>query len=237
MGTPKLQAKRRVWDILEAGPRNRFTVSGRLVHNCGFGGSIGAFASMGRIYGVNLPEPEAKRMVALWRRTNPWATPFWYGLEEAYLRAMRNKNTEFSAGRVTYLYDGQHLWYALPSGRVLCYPFARFEDDGAVSYLKASWKPKADAKEWPRGRLWHGLAAENVVQATANCLLRHALRKMDDERISVVGTVHDEIIAECADAEVEATIAKMREIMTEPPYWATGLPLAVEGSAMERFSK
>ena len=29
------QAKRRVWDILDAGPRNRFTCEGLLVHNCG----------------------------------------------------------------------------------------------------------------------------------------------------------------------------------------------------------
>ncbi len=29
------QAKRRVWDILNAGPRNRFTCEGLLVHNCG----------------------------------------------------------------------------------------------------------------------------------------------------------------------------------------------------------
>jgi ribosomal protein L32 len=28
------QAQRRVWDILEAGPRNRFTAAGLLVHNC-----------------------------------------------------------------------------------------------------------------------------------------------------------------------------------------------------------
>jgi hypothetical protein len=48
------------------------------------------------------------------------------------------------------------LWYALPSGRVLCYPFAKLETDG-VTYAKAAWKPAADAKEWPRARLWKGL--------------------------------------------------------------------------------
>jgi hypothetical protein len=72
-------------------------------------------------------------------------------LESAYTRAMRNKGREFPAGRVVYMYDGQHLWYALPSGRVLCYPFAKLEAEG-VSYLKAAWKPAADATEWPRAR-------------------------------------------------------------------------------------
>lgn len=124
---------------------------------CGFAGGAGAFAAMGRAYGLRLPENEAKRMVSAWRRVNAWAPAFWDQLEGAYLRAMRNPGHEFTAGRITYLYDGQHLWYALPSGRVLCYPYARLEAEG-VSYAKCSWKPMADATEWPRGRLWKGLA-------------------------------------------------------------------------------
>ena len=46
----------RTYDILNAGPRNRFTVSGVLVHNCGYQGSIGAFVSMARIYQINLSD-------------------------------------------------------------------------------------------------------------------------------------------------------------------------------------
>ena len=34
LGSSVLQTKREVWDILNAGPLQRFTVSGRLVHNC-----------------------------------------------------------------------------------------------------------------------------------------------------------------------------------------------------------
>ena len=30
---------------------------------CGYGGGVSAFASMGRIYGVNLPEADSRRMV------------------------------------------------------------------------------------------------------------------------------------------------------------------------------
>ena len=91
---------------------------------CGFGGGIGAFAAMGRVYGVNLPESTARDMVNAWRRANPWAVPFWEDLEVAYTRALRNTGKVFTAGRINYLFDGQHLWYSLPSGRVLCYPFA-----------------------------------------------------------------------------------------------------------------
>ena len=199
---------------------------------CGFGGGLGAFAAMGRIYGINLPEFEARKMVDAWRRANPWAVYFWEALEIAYTRALRNKNKVFTAGKIQYLFDGQHLWYSLPSGRVLCYPFARFEDD-AITYAKASWKPAADAKEWPRARLWRGLACENVTQATAHDLLREALRKIPN----VVAHIHDEILVECPQEEAQKTSEDMQRIMTTPPEWAENLPLAVEGKVMIRFGK
>jgi len=196
---------------------------------CGFAGGVGAFAAMGRIYGISLPEPVAKRMVDGWRRANAWAVPYWTALEESYTRAMRNKGREFKAGRITYLYDGQHLWYALPSGRILCYPYAKLESDG-VSYAKAAWKPAQDAKEWPRARLWKGLACENVTQAVANDLLRHALRQLDD----VVLHVHDEIVLETSDPDAEQNL---KRVMCTAPAWADGLPLNAEVKTMKRYGK
>ena len=196
---------------------------------CGFAGGVGAFAAMGRAYGISLPEPVAKRMVDGWRRANPWSVPYWSALEEAYTRAMRNKGREFKAGRITYLFDGLHLWYALPSGRILCYPYAKLESEG-VTYAKAAWKPAQDAKEWPRARLWKGLACENVTQAVANDLLRHSLRQLDD----VVLHVHDEIVLETADPEAAENL---KRVMCTAPEWAVGLPLNAEVETMKRYGK
>ena len=196
----------------------------------GFGGSTGAFAAMGRNYGVVMPESDAKRVVDAWRRANPWAVRYWGKLEDAYTRALRNPGREFSTGRVTYLYDGQHLWYALPSGRVLCYPFAKFEGD-EITYVKAAWKPAADAKEWPRARLWRGLACENITQAIANDLLRHSLRQLPN----VVLHVHDEIVLESTNPEQDTEILK--RVMCTPPEWAQGLPLNAGVKTMSRYGK
>ena len=204
---------------------------------CGFAGGVGAFASMGRIYNVILTESESKRMVDAWRRANGWSVPYWSKLEHAYLAAMRNPGQQFEAGKVTYLFDGQHLWYALPSGRVLCYPFARFNEEGDLTYAKASWKPAADAKEWPRARLWRGLACENITQAVANDLLRHALRQLDAEGLNVVLHVHDEIVLEVPEADADRAAARLVEIMCEPPAWAKGLPLNAEVATMVRYGK
>jgi len=198
---------------------------------CGFAGGVGAFAAMGRVYGINMPEDEARRMVNAWRIANKWSVPFWNDIELAYTRALSRQGEIFEAGKIKYLFRGQHLWYALPSGRVLCYPYARFEDDGSITYAKASWKPAADAKEWPRARLWRGLACENVTQAVANDLLRHSLKHLSN----VVLHVHDEIVVETDEPEI-AREAMVR-VMTTPPDWAVGLPLAVEANIMGRYGK
>jgi DNA polymerase bacteriophage-type len=198
----------------------------------GFLGGAGAFEVFGRVYGVRLTTGEIARAVEGWRRANPWAMQHGTQLEGAYLRAMRNKGHEFAAGRIVYLFDGQTLWYSLPSGRVLCYPNAKFDEEGNVTYTKAAWKPAADATEWPRARLWRGLACENVTQAVAHDILRHSLRQLD----GVIAHVHDEIVVECPKSEAESTAAHMHQIMCAPPAWAMGLPLAAEGVTTRRYS-
>jgi len=104
-------------------------------------------------------------------------------------------------------------------------------EDDAVTYAKAAWKPAAEAKEWPRARLWKGLACENITQAAANDILRHSLRNIDD----VVLHVHDEIVVETN--QPDAVVAEMKRVMCTPPEWAQGLPLNADIKVMERYGK
>jgi DNA polymerase len=193
---------------------------------CGFAGGVGAFAAMGRVYGITLGGMVEQRIVDGWRRANPWAVPYWQALEFAYRSAMLTPGETIAVGRIIYKFDGTHLWYMLPSGRVLCYPFARIEDNSDITYAKAAWKPAADAKQWPRARLWRGLACENITQAIAADILRHALRQLDD----VVLHVHDEIV-------IDGDGSRLAEVMATPPPWASDLPLKAEVKTMTRYQK
>jgi DNA polymerase bacteriophage-type len=237
-GAPGTGRELWVWDILNAGPRNRFTVSGKLVHNClslGYQGSVNAFNSMAKNYGVVLPEAQVRSIVTNWRAANGWAPTFWRRLEDAATYALRHPLKQFNAGRVAYLYAEPHLWCLLPSGRLLCYPFARLDGDG-ISYMKAAWKPAADAEEWPRAHLYGGLLSENCTQASCNDLLRHALRKLRRE-MDVILHVHDEIVVECDEATAEQTRDRLREVMVSGPDWAEGFPLDVGIKIMKRYGK
>lgn len=205
---------------------------------CGFAGGVGAFAAMAKIYNLAIAQEDSHTMVQKWRLANPWATQYWAGLERAYRSAMRYPNTEFTCARITYFFNGQHLWYMLPSGRILCYPYAKIDIDG-VSYAKASYKPKADANEWPRGRLWKGTACENGTQAVAHDILRHSLRTFDalDVDAEIIAHVHDEGVIECPINKADEITKIMHEVMCTPPDWCPDLPLAVEIKAMERYGK
>jgi DNA polymerase len=214
----------KMFNVREVTPEQR-QIGKVAILACGFGGGHNAFAAMGRAYNIKMPEAEARRTVEAWRRANGWAVRYWSNLEWAYNAAMRNPGEHIKTARVTYCFNGQHLWYALPSGRILCYPFARIEEDG-ITYAKAAWKPAQDAKEWPRARLWKGLACENITQAVANDLLRYALRQVPN----VVLHVHDEIVVEGACPDLE-------RIMCTPPAWAADLPLKAEVKTMERYGK
>jgi len=119
---------------------------------------------------------------------------------------------------------------------VLCYPFAKLDSDG-VSYLKAAWKPAADATEWPRARLWKGLATENITQAVANDLLRETLRELDRRGLQTVLHVHDEIVLECPSDAAEVVAETLVDVMCKAPSWAEGLPLRAEVKVMERYGK
>jgi DNA polymerase len=120
---------------------------------------------------------------------------------------------------------------------VLCYPFARFDEEGNITYAKAAWKPAADAKEWPRARLWRGLACENITQAIANDLLRYALRRLEAEGLETVLHVHDEIVLEVEAAQADAAAVALVKTMCTPPMWAAGLPLNAEVAVMTRYGK
>ena len=104
-----------------------------------------------------------------------------------------------------------------------------------MTYAKAAWKPAQGAEEWPRARLWMGLACENVTQATANDLLRHALRRCEAEGLKVVLHVHDELVLETSDGPLAERA--LMDIMTTPPAWAGGLPLAAEVKTVGRYGK
>lgn len=138
-------------------------------------------------------------------------------------------------------YDGCDLWYTLPSGRPLRYRDARIEtvakhgkEKPGLTYYSAERRCRIDTYG-PR-------LAENISQAFCRDLLAAALveigRRADPEWPTVVAHVHDELVLEVEEYAWEAeTRTALERILTTPPAWADGFPIAVEGHAARRYTK
>lgn len=242
------RGKARVYDLVNAGPRHRFTVSGKLVHNClalGFGGSKGALFAMARAYGASFTEDEAQTIVQDWRDSNSWAGRFWNQIWEAVLWCMENPGMPREAGRMTYVFDAGYLrgslFAILPCGRPLIYPGLRWQEveqknkqTGEISSRMSLTVRQARA----RVPLSHLTLTNNAVQGTAASLLRDTLvRVEEDPLLETVLVTHDEVICLTDEKRVEGAKARLMEIMLDAPDWAEGLPVAAEATAGEWYSK
>jgi len=125
----------------------------------------------------------------------------------------------------------------LPSGRKLAYPFPRLitNDRGepAVVFMDAQ------QGKWTECRHGHGayggIWIENAVQAVSRDLFAAAMPRLEAAGYPIVMHVHDEIVAEVPDGF--GSVDEFVAILTAPPEWAAGLPIAAKGRNGPRFAK
>ena len=214
-------AQKRTYDILNAGPHHRFTVSGRLVHNCGYGGSVGAMKAMGALE-MGMQEEELKPLVDAWRAANPKIVDFWWEVDEAIKECVRTKERT-GVRNIGFRYQSGMLLIDLPSGRSLVYIKPRIEENDfggeSITYMGIG-----ATKKWERLESYGPKFVENIVQAIARDLLMESMKRMDGMRI--VAHVHDEVIIE---AVVDDSVEKTCRLMAVVPDWAEGLVLNADG--------
>ena len=222
-------ARARVYDILNAGPHHRFIVSDCLVHNCGYGGSVGALKAMGAI-DMGIPEEELGSLVQSWRAANPHIVDFWWQVDGAVKTAIK-KRIPVQVNNLRFFCKSGMLFIELPSGRRLSYVKPRIEENkfGGES---VTYEGIGATKKWERLESYGPKFVENIVQGTARDILCYAMQTL--RHCAIVGHVHDELIIECSrDVSVE-TICQQ---MGRTPPWAEGLILRADGYECEFYQK
>lgn len=228
-------SKVRVYDILNCGKRHRFTVSDVLVHNCGYGGSVGALKAFGADK-LGMTEEEMQDTVNKWRESSPNIVNWWWSMDRAAKRAISKKTSAYDeVGGITFSYENGLLFMGLPSGRKLCYYNARIVDgkfgNPVIGYMGTNQK----TRKWEVIETYGPKLVENCVQAIARDCLLTAMRRLDEAGFKITMHIHDEVIIE--EPIGGRSLSDVEAIMSMPIPWAKGLLLCGDGDEMPYYQK
>ena len=211
---------------------------------CGYQGAVGAFATMGALYGVNLPEEEVIAIVKGWRANHPKTVAMWYAMERACIDASNNPGETFTVGVIKVRCDGPWLRVRVPSGDCLtyCQPQVGYEEvkreDGSI-WRRAKLSIMGVhplTRQWARLPMYGGQIVENIVQKVARDILFAAIEPAEAAGYAIVLRVHDELVTEMPDSP-EYTHQKLSAIMSRELPWTKGWPLAAAGFETYRYRK
>ena len=232
----------RVYDIVNAGPRHRFTVLTEdgepvIAANCelalGYQGGPNALNKMAvNLGGESFQEHDALRIVKGWRKKNKPIVRYWYACEEAVKLAIRNPGNQYPVHKVVFFVEGDFLFIQLPSGRKLAYQHPEYSADG-FTYMGLN----GYTRKWERLDGYGGKSAENLSQAVARDIFFHGLRMYEELGGEVVLRVHDELVSSVPEEESEVWMDRLIACMETVPEWAAGLPLKAEGFTSRRYRK
>lgn len=248
-GSSNSKKRMRVYDLVNAGPRKRFTIltaeGPMVVHNCelafGYQGGVGAWRNFDKSDKYN--DAEVDHFKIQWREKHPATVSLWYGLQEAAVDALR-LNRPVSYRMITFepmvdaagkwltiiLPNGRRLWYFNPQLDMVTTPWGKEQ-------LQVSYEGRDNKKggRWGRIRTYGGMITENVVQAISRDLMAEAMINVEKAGYSIVLTVHDEIISE--DDEDFGSQKEFEQIMSIKPKWVGDCPVGLSGWEGYRYRK
>lgn len=168
----------------------------------------------------------------LWRRTHPRIEKGWGYLKETAIYAVENPGRVFAIPNKKVMFKVEDRWLCmrLPSGRKLWY-FQPAMKDGVVTYYGIN----TVTRKWGRTSSYGGKWDENLCQGGCRDLLVPAMHALENRGFPLVGSVHDEPIAEVP--EREGAFEEACAIMCEQPEWSKGMPIAVDGHVGKRYRK
>ena len=198
----------------------------------GYGGAVGALTSMGAL-DMGIQEEELQPLVSQWRNSNPHITKFWWEVDAAAVKAVKER-TEVVLGNLCFTYRSGILFVTLPSGRKLSYIKPRMTQN-RFGRESLSYEGVGESKKWMRIETYGPKLVENIVQATARDLLAQAMLRLRNKGFEIVMHIHDEAVLEVPDGVSD--VDEICHIMSEAPDWAAGLPLRADGYACVFYKK
>jgi hypothetical protein len=185
---------------------------------------------------VDLSESEAKRIVDIYRMKNHRIVSLWSRCNFALGHMAGDMEAPLAPEALPSLMatkDGIRLpnnmlirYPALqPSTSVqgYCYASAPRVFQEALRARVLGTTPDIDKMT----RIYGGKVVENVTQALARVVVTDQMLRIS-KRYKIALQVHDEVVVICDEDDAENCKAFVEKVMSTPPAWATGLPVACE---------
>ena len=198
----------------------------------GYGGSVGALTAMGALE-MGMQEEELQPLVNQWRGSNPHITKFWWDVDAAAVKAVKEKTT-VPYGNLCFSYESGILFVTLPSGRRLSYIKPRMREN-RYGRDSLSYEGVGESKKWMRIETYGPKLVENIVQGTARDLLAYAMLQLRNAGFDIVMHIHDEAVLEVPEGV--SSVDEICRIMAVAPDWAIGLPLRADGYECPFYKK
>jgi DNA polymerase len=177
--------------------------------------------------GADLTEEQCKDIVSLYRETNDKIIELWRDGDEVIQDLASWGNTKpYYYGKHDCLYISKE-GVRLPNGLHIRYPelYLNTDEDKSRYMYKSRRGPVS---------MWGGSLVENVVQALARIIVGEQMLKIN-ERYRVVLTVHDAAVIVVKKQELDEAMKYIIDVMSTPPDWAAGLPVACEANHGESY--
>ena len=195
----------------------------------GYGGSVGALKAMGAL-DMGLTEDELHPLVTAWRSANPNIVRFWWDVDRAVMRAIREHITSEVRG-IRFSWQSGMLFIMLPSGRKLTYIKPRIGMNQFGSDC-VTYEGVGSTKQWERLESYGPKFVENITQATSRDILCYAMKTL--RCCNIVAHIHDEVVI---DADKRMSLEAVCEQMGRTPPWAPGLKLRADGFECNFYKK
>jgi DNA polymerase I-like protein with 3'-5' exonuclease and polymerase domains len=234
----------RTYDVTSAGPRHRYTVLSEsgpiIVHNCilglGYQCGAGKFREMLRQASVDIDEFEAQRIVHTYRNKYARIAGLWNRLGSSLNNMLHGGQVDIHPVQIS------QSGITLPNKLQIVYPALRAATRG-YEYLSEQRAYRAFAKgeeiadnKWVN--IYGGKMTENIIQALARIVITHHMTQVADQckdNVQILFQVHDEIVMMVDEDKADTIMDKVVEIMSAPPAWAEGLPVACEAGYANNY--
>jgi DNA polymerase I-like protein with 3'-5' exonuclease and polymerase domains len=176
---------------------------------------------------VEVEERNCRLIVELYRITNTKIIELWKEGDEV-IKDLWNWPIDDDGDIYPSRFYGKHdclkvtpAAIILPNGLSISYPNLTLNTDESKSrYMYQSRKGPVS--------IWGGTLVENVVQALARIIVGQQMLKIKEAGWRIALTVHDAAVCVVPEDKVDEAMKSITGIMSTPPDWAKGLPVACE---------